>query len=202
MGKINTYPIFPTVLGTADLGRDFTNEELLFIKSLKFEFNAGNYISLNEDVLEAEEMCWIKDFCLSSINTYVKEVYKPLGDLSLRITQSWVNITKQGQYHHKHSHSNSAFSASFYINTREEDRIYFYSPIKELMKIESTEYTNLNSHTWWMPARKYSMVMFPSWLEHQVMTKNHDGDRISLSFNTFYVGEIGSKGGRTHLVLE
>ena len=147
-------------------------------------------------------MADLKEFCLTSINDYMQSIYQPSTDVSLRITQSWTNMTQQGGHHHKHSHINSIFSASFYIQTSGEDRIYFETPNRPMIQLESKEYTDLNSTSWWMPATQGSMVMFPSWLDHHVMTKDHEGDRISLSFNTFFVGEIGSRLKMCHLVLD
>ena len=41
--------------------------------------------------------------------------------------------------------------------------------------------------------------MFPSNLNHAVQTKKTDGTRISLSFNTFLKGELGSMAKTNHL---
>lgn len=202
MTRMEVYPIFPTPLGVVELDRDFTKKELSFIKSLEMEKNTGNFISVNDYVLEEKELSKLKDFCLTSINYYFKSIYDPVLDVSLKITQSWTNLTQKDGHHHKHHHINSAYSATLYIETVDDDRIYFETPNGQMLQVKSKEYTNLNSNSWWMPATKGSLIMWPSWLDHHVVDKGHEGDRISLSFNTFFVGEIGNRKDRSHLVVE
>ena len=43
--------------------------------------------------------------------------------------------------------------------------------------------------------------MFPSSTTHQVETKQGDNTRISLAFNTFYKGSVGSNKNLTELIL-
>lgn len=195
------YTLFPITVGKTDIGRKFTNEELTFIKKLDFIGNHGNLISQNKNVLDTDELADLKRFCLTSINDYMNGIYQPKNNVYLRITQSWVNVTQQGQNHHKHHHDNSIFSASFYIETNDEDCIYFDSPNKNLIKMDAIEHTPLNASSWWLPATTGSLLMFPSWLKHEVKNKNHDGNRISLSFNTFVVGEVGVADESTQLIL-
>ena len=81
----------------------------------------------------------IKQFCEEQLNIYVKEVINPKEKLDFYITQSWLNITKPGEYHHEHSHANSIISGVFYISTEEDDKITFTDPnnkVKELIKFE------------------------------------------------------------------
>jgi len=198
---MNLQTIFPVTIGIVQLERDFTADEMLFLNNLEMSSNSGNSISIDGNVLENPEMTNLKQFCLESINNYMKNTLKPKNSLDLRITQSWINITKEGEYHHRHSHANSIFSASFYISTTDEDKIYFYHPRKSMFEIEATDYDVINSSSWWISAKQGTMVMFPSWLDHDVQTKSHAGNRISLSFNTFFSGVLGTKEKRTELAL-
>lgn len=199
--EVKLETVFPTVLGIANLGRDFSKKEMDFFNTLEMRPNSGNIISVYADILDKPEMSDLRDFCYSSINDYFHRVYKPINSVGLRITQSWVNATREGEFHHRHHHPNSALSASFYISTNEEDRIYFYNPLKQTFKIDPVEYDIFNSESWWIPAEQGTMVMFPSWLDHDVRVKTHSGTRISLSFNTFFVGSLGTEDGRTGLAL-
>lgn len=184
-------PMFPVVVGVLNLGRKFTDKEMNFINNVVFTENTGNFVSTDFNVLDRDEMKDLKKFCHDGINDYFREIYKPINNLELRITQSWLNLTRKGQFHHRHTHSNSAFSASFYISSSDNDCIYFNSPHNQMLNFETYEYTDFNSRSWQMPAKEGNLLMFPSWLEHEVKTKEDDGDRVSLSFNTFYVGTIG-----------
>ena len=46
------------------------------------------------------------------------------------------------------------------------------------------------------------LIIFPSWVPHHVdVNETKDVDRISLSFNTFPMGEMGDYNSATHLKL-
>ena len=48
---------------------------------------------------------------------------------------------------------------------------------------------------------KGDLVIFPSWIRHHVgVNETENEDRISLSFNTFPIGEMGDPLG-SHLIL-
>ena len=200
--EIKVQPIFPTVIGIVDLGRDFTPEEMAFFKGLDMRRNSGNLVSIDGYVLDKPEMADLRKFCDESINVYMKSVFRPKNDISLKITQSWVNVTEQNEFHHKHNHANSAFSAAFYIHTHDGDLINFYKEDTSTVSFDAEEYDIMNSTKWWVPAKAGSMVMFPSYLTHDVPVKEHPGTRVSLSFNTFYVGKLGSEEGRTEVVFD
>ena len=38
-----------------------------------------------------------------------------MSSIHLKITQSWINFTKKGEYHHPHAHPNSLISGVFYV---------------------------------------------------------------------------------------
>ena len=68
----------------------------------------------------------LKEFCENHIKIYVNEIINPENELDFYITQSWLNVTKPGEKHHKHNHQNSLISGVFYIATVEDDKIMFY----------------------------------------------------------------------------
>ena len=59
-----------------------------------------------------------------------------------------------------------------------------------------------NSGSWYMPVVPGLLMMFPSRLEHSVITKKESNNRISLAFNTFIKGDLGDQIGLTRLVLK
>ena len=166
--------------------------------------NAGNTRSNNSDIFNGK-LKKIKQFCEQQLNIYVKEVIVPKEELDFYITQSWLNITKLGEFHHKHSHQNSIISGVFYISTEKDDKITFTDPnakLKELIKFEPKEFNIWNSGRWFFPSVTNELMLFPSWLDHQVVVnENATTDRISLSFNTFVRGTLGEELDLTKLIL-
>ena len=58
-----------------------------------------------------------------------------------------------------------------------------------------------NSGSWFFPVETGDLFMFPSSTTHQVETKKGNNTRISLAFNTFYKGSVGSNDALTELIL-
>ena len=66
---------------------------------------------------------------------------------------------------------------------------------------EIEKYNICNSSTWWFPLKTGQLIMFPSSTPHEVETKKGDNTRVSLAFNTFYKGILGSNVKSTELIL-
>ena len=147
----------------------------------------------------------IKEFCKQHIKTYVKEIINPKEGLDFYITQSWLNITKLGERHHQHYHPNSIISGVFYVATEEDDTVTFTDPNDKLKKqivFEQKEFNVWNSTIWTFPVNNNELVLFPSWLSHQVdVNGKATTDRISLSFNTFVKGTLGKREPLNELTL-
>ena len=148
----------------------------------------------------------IKQFCEQQIKIYVETVINPVGDLDFYITQSWLNITKPGESHHSHFHPNSIISGVFYISTVENDMIDFVNPLSvlgSLVQFDVKKYNLFNSGTWFFNVNNNDLLLFPSWLNHQVKPNDKaTKDRISISFNTFVKGTLGGNKMKTELILK
>ncbi len=199
---MNINNLFPTAVGFAKLGRDLTARELEFIIGQVRYQNEGNTTSENRKLLDCVEMTDIREFIEDAMIDYFKTVIEPKNDVTPYITQSWSNYTEPGQYHHKHAHPNSIISGVFYPQAnRETDRIYFYKDGYERIKFTTDKWNIWNSESWWYETGAGDLIIFPSNLTHMVQTKQGDGTRISISFNTFLKGYIGSDESLTGLHL-
>lgn len=195
--------IFPIPVGTFHLGRSFTEEELGFIRNQEVIANVSNAFSKDTYILKNPEMGNIKTFISSCVKEYFQEIYKPQDGVDIYLTQSWLNYTKPGQHHHRHLHKNSIISGCLYINANPEyDKIYVYKPGHKQIEIVPKEWNLYNSESWWFSVDSCSLVLFPSYLEHDVKGTENEGTRISLAFNTFVTGVIGEHNNLTELKLE
>ena len=160
-------------------------------------WNTGNYTS-NDSYIFDTKLKQLKQFCEQQIKIYAEKVIVPKEELDFYITQSWLNITKPGGFHHQHSHANSLISGVFYIATVEDDKITFDDPnhkIKELINFKTDNYNIWNSASWFLNIRNNELMLFPSWLSHEVeLNEKATTDRISISFNTFVKGPLGQAG--------
>lgn len=202
---MNTLNLFPTPVSFYKFNRELSKEEIDFIKNQEKTKNTGNETSLNRNVFDDPIMKDISDFVQRCIDEYFESVYAPLHDVHLEVTQSWLNYTKPGQFHHKHSHPNSLVSGCFYVSANsEKDKIYFYEETYERIAIPTENFNLYNSKSWWVPVGTLDVILFPSSLTHMVETVQDDEsreERISISFNTFPKGYIGSDENLTGLHL-
>ena len=195
--------LFPTPVAIYKLDRELTGEELVFIKNQETRPNTGNVTSTDNMILRNHSMTKLRNFIESNVSEYFKTIHSPKHNVNLRITQSWINYTEPGQYHHKHAHPNSFVSGVFYSQAnRKTDKIYFYRDGFRQINFPPEEWNVWNSDSWWFEVGTGDLVLFPSSLTHMVETVKGEDTRISLSFNTFPIGLVGDEMDLTGLKLE
>ena len=197
MIQSNIQSIFPVPIYTTKMNRAFTKKELQFVKEQKNHTykNTGNFTTYDSYILNKKEFKNIKKFLEKCCKDYLEKIICSKNNISLYITQSWLNYTEESQFHHKHEHPNSVVSGVLYLDTdKKTDQIVFSHPIRyQQIQPNVGKFNEWNSDSWWIPVETGELFMFPSSLTHQVVTKKGSNTRISLAFNTFYKGTIGSK---------
>ena len=201
------HSLFPTPIYTTKINRGFTKQELQFVKEQKKHCvnNTGNINTKDNYILNRKEFKNIKKFLDKCLEDYLIRIICPQNNLKLYITQSWLNYTETNQFHHKHEHPNSAISGVLYFDSDiKNDKILFSHPIQYTQivpEVDNEKFNVWNSRTWWFPVETGDLFMFPSSTTHQVESKQGNNTRISLAFNTFYKGTIGSNSALTELIL-
>ena len=199
--------IFPTPIYTTKIDRGFTKQELQFVKEQKKHCtnNRGNIHTKDNYILNRKEFKNIKKFVDKHCKDYLNRIICPKNNIELYITQSWLNYTETNQYHHIHEHPNSAVSGVLYFDSdKKNDKILFSHPIRYQQispEIDKEKFNLWNSGTWFFGVETGNLFMFPSSTTHQVETKKGNNTRISLAFNTFYKGSVGSNPQLTELIL-
>lgn len=198
--------LFPICVGKISVTDIFTDEMKKEIMSQLYEDNEKNKISQNKFILNEKIFASAKNKIEFYMQQYFKEIYSPKENLTVKITQSWLNITQKNEQHHTHAHPNSILSAVLYLNTDSEDRIRFHSPYESSSVVNfhnyDKEFTNLyNAAACEFLVSKNDLIIFPSFLRHDVPTKNTDGHRVSIAINSFYDGVLGNIHSATHLKI-
>ena len=197
--------LFPIPIYSTKIDRTFTKQELQFLEQQKNHYtkNTGNISTKDNYILNRKEFKNIKKFLDQCCKDYLQRIISPKNNIELYITQSWLNYTEESEYHHTHEHPNSAVSGVLYFDCdKENDKIKFTDPKGyQQIKPEVDQYNIWNSQTWWFALEIGQLIMFPSSTTHQVDTKQGNNTRISLAFNTFYKGTIGSNKDLTELIL-
>lgn len=199
---MNITGLFPIPIATFEFDGDLPIGEFKFVNALERRTNSGNESSDAYHILRLNELSTISDFCEKALKQYAKEIYQHESCVEFYITQSWANFTETGGHHHRHAHQNSLVSGVFYINADEQnDKIHFAKDQYNTIDIPPTSWNLYNSKTWWMPAKTGSLILFPSSLIHFVESTVSANERVSIAFNSFVKGTIGSYPELTGLKL-
>ena len=196
--------ILPCFYAKDSINRKFTEEELKRIDYYRNKTykNSGNNTSTYTRVLDTEFLD-IRNKIFDVLGEYTSRIICPSNkNLKLKITQSWLNYTQPGGYHHPHMHANSIVSGVVYFQTGEDDKIQFIGNKPEnYLKIDSNTLNQYNGDTWWIPVKAGDIILFPSYQRHGVPPTNINSlkTRVSLSFNTFVDGDLGNEQDLTHL---
>ena len=121
------------------------------------------------------------------VGRYVRELEFDLGGRALAMTDCWVNIMPRGVTHGLHLHPLSVVSGTYYVRVPkgapglkfEDPRLdrYMGAPPRKAQVAE-------RNRAWVvMPAAAGSLLLFESWLRHEVAANPVKAERLSISFN-------------------
>jgi uncharacterized protein (TIGR02466 family) len=195
--------VFPTTITFGNIDRKFSNSELEFFKKQEENVikNEGNITSMDSYLFKHKVMNTLHNEVLLSLQHYINNIIVASDKVKPYVTQSWLNYTDPGQYHHVHSHPNSFLSGVVYIDADEKyDSIVFCKNQFDQIKLQPKEFNLHNSESWAIPVKTGDIIVFPSSLMHRVDKTINPKTRISLSFNSFLRGNIGDKLSRSELI--
>lgn len=105
------------------------------------------------------------------------------------LDHAWININ--GKYHcnRLHDHQGSVLSGVYYIKVpKNSGNINFHHPMKKVISRDWSDAvsncTPVSSQTWFFEPKPNLLMIFPSWIDHEVEPNLSDEYRISISFNT------------------
>lgn len=122
------------------------------------------------------------------VNQYLKSLnYQASVGRALIMTDCWVNIMPAGAQHTSHIHPHSVISGVFYVSVpAKASAIKFEDPrlglfmnaplLKKNSRRSQLRFVNLQP-------KAGEIVLFESWLKHEVPTNQSKQPRVSLSFN-------------------
>ena len=114
-----------------------------------------------------------------------------LGAGKLVLTDCWVNIMPRHTAHSLHLHPNSVISGTYYVTTpRGCAGLKFEDPRLSNFMAAPPRKANARSENQWYttyPAEAGTVILFESWLRHEVAANPVDAERISISFNYAWI---------------
>jgi len=141
-------------------------------------YAAGDGKFLNNPLLRG-----IKSRIQDCVNQYTQDLgLEPIG-----ITNSWFNKMGKGARVERHRHECSVVSGALYVHADEGSvPLRLFNHLNGLRMLEHIERNDFLNEMWHeVPCITGSLVIFPSWLEHDTLTNDTDS-RITVSFNSTY----------------
>jgi len=186
------HSLFATPVYVTELNRKFTSKEINF-KKIKRVKNAGNYRSNDSYILNTKQFSNLKKELDIVIKDYFDKIISPKNNITPYITQSWLNYTNTNEHHPKHQHHNSLVSGVLYMDANEKfDQVEFHKNNYDMIMPEVKNFNSFNSESWWLPIKTGQIMLFPSSVSHSVSIKKGKNTRVSLAFNIFIKGSVGS----------
>lgn len=110
-----------------------------------------------------------------------------LGDKKLELDNIWINVLDPGGFHGSHIHPNSVISGTYYVEIPDgASSIRYEDPRLPLMMAapprKPKAARELQSSIPFAP-RAGTLLMWESWLRHEVTLNQAESERISISFN-------------------
>lgn len=199
-----TQALFPTLLYTAGLQRtdwrSFNNRLLRECLQLRNDDEAGRrwskkhypggYTSYNS-VARMQQMSPTFAALERKLNRHVKAFARSLElDLDQRplsMTDCWVNVMPQHVVHGLHLHPLATISGTYYVQTpKGSPGLKFEDPrLDRFMSAPPRKADCRPENRPWIvvPAEAGKLVLFESWLRHEVAPNPVQRERVSISFN-------------------
>lgn len=121
------------------------------------------------------------------VGHYLKNLDYNTSIKSLKMTNCWVNVMPTGAQHTAHIHPQSVISGTYYVVIPkgasaikfEDPRLGFFMnapTVKEKAKLANQRFVSLQP-------KAGDVILFESWIRHEVPTNKATQSRISISFN-------------------
>jgi uncharacterized protein (TIGR02466 family) len=116
---------------------------------------------------------------------FLRELEYEVSKTSLLMNTQWVNVMGKGTYHTMHFHPHSVLSGTFYVRTpRPLSPLKFEDPKLGLLMNSPMKKKSAEQQCFYTIAPKAGdLVLFESWLRHEVPENQSQQERISISFN-------------------
>jgi uncharacterized protein (TIGR02466 family) len=200
MSKITT--LFPTHIYRADkaVTAAFNAELEVASLSLAQDDDAGNrwcekhgyagytsYASLNDLAWRIPAFKKLERILDKHALAFAKAMHWDIGKGRPVCDSLWVNVLPEGGSHTGHIHTNSVISGTYYVKVPEgAGPIVYEDPRLPMMMAapprKKSAPQDMRSHVGVRP-QEGSLLLWESWLRHEVPLNRAEGERISISFN-------------------
>jgi uncharacterized protein (TIGR02466 family) len=142
----------------------------------------------------------LKQFCWSSLLGMIAELNRYDAATMRRLliySDSWFHVTRRGGFFGLHNHPNASWSGVYCVSPGEHDAdkpdsglLSFLNPATVSANYVDAATANLRSpFTYSIRHVKFEagqLVLFPSWVMHDVKPYQGEGERITVAFNCWF----------------
>lgn len=186
--------LFPTMLYDAQVDdADLLGDLDASVRALAQEDMAGrrwsrehgyrgytSYASLNDLPVRDPVFADLKRVLDRHVAAFAAETGMELAGRRLKLDSLWVNLLKPGGGHSGHIHPHSVVSGTFYVAVPEgAGGIRFEDPRLPMLMAAPTRAGTFET----VAPAPGTLLLWESWLRHEVMAHAGRGERISVSFN-------------------
>ena len=152
------------------------------------ESNYANGYTSYSSLSNLHEMSTLFMDLRAGIDSHVKKYAKALGfdpKCKLEMQTCWLNIMPPGATHSLHLHPLAVISGTFYVDVpKGSGVIKFEDPrLSKMMAAPPRNDKYASASFAKIAPLKGQVVLFESWLRHEVEVNRGKGERISISFN-------------------
>ena len=146
-----------------------------------------SYASMNELHRFSSTFAELEKKLLRHVRAFARTLDMDLRGRAIRLSDIWVNIMPPTAAHSLHLHPLSFISGTYYVATPKGcPGLKFEDPrLSKFMaappKLPGARRENQVHITY--PAEAGNVILFESWLRHEVAANRVDAERISISFN-------------------
>lgn len=146
-----------------------------------------SYASLNDLPERFPDFAALKALLDTEVLAFAEALEWDLTDRALKLDALWVNILGEGGSHSGHIHPGSAVSGTFYVTVPEgSGELKFEDPRLAAMMAAPAPRDDASDH-----AKRFiyhapqpgHVLLWESWLRHEVISHRSEDARISISFN-------------------
>jgi uncharacterized protein (TIGR02466 family) len=144
--------------------------------------NDGGWQSCDVNLAEHSELLIVKHILEKKISEISRDIDP---NLVLELDNVWININDPGNSNKTHVHPASAFSGTIYISVNDDSgKIIFYNDMtpQRHYPFVCDKFPLFSKQVMYIP-KNGMIVIFPSWISHNVEKNMSNTHRISISFN-------------------
>ena len=182
--------LFSTPIGVSELDIPFTYSSIC---NEEYNLNSDGVL-VSKDKFILNKYRTLHEAILREVHSYARS--SMACDQEMRITQSWA--IKSNSSLQFHQHPNSIISGAFYVSADStSSEIRFLKPyVSGQIKWETNSDLYKNQDWLWdyisFKPHTGKLILFPSYVNHGIVSNNMDSNRCVLSFNTWFKNPIGS----------